>query len=268
VNLSAEDMLVLKKYLLVTVFRYRTLEPNELELYPNFSKEEINSFKGDFSKNLIKILECKSKEEIFEYIDLENKSTNITLFSYLRDILYSYTVFVSSSDCGEDFLIPDKGYASYQGIGSVKKLNATLDLAKKTGDPQLFQIASMLTPHDYSIFPLSSSVAVLTVSPFYKLCMENSPYKIKYPEEAPTLSQMLGFGSREKIRPPKVMNNFDKSPSYTCEINSLSTSDVTFLNSLLLKSVEQYFACAHLERIQETLEKLKGNGDLSFLKTD
>jgi len=265
-TLSADDMLILKKYLLVTLFRYKNIETNEQELYPQLSKEEIGKFKGDFYENLNKILDCKTMEDTFKYIELENESTNMTLIAYLRDILFSYTVFVSSKHCGEDFLIPDKGYASYEGIGRIKKFNATLDLAQKTGDQMLYQIASMLTPHDYSVFPLSNNMAVITMSPFYKLCMENSPYKIKYPEESSSLSKMLGFGSKEKIKPPKVFDHAGKGTDYVCTISSLNTEDMVFLNSLLITNTNKYFACADVKRIKETIETMNERNELLFLK--
>lgn len=268
INLSAEDMLILKKYLLVTIFRYKAFEPNELELYPSLSKDEIDQFKGDFFGNLNKILGCKSKDAMFDYMDMDNDSTNLTLSAYIRDILYSYIIFVSARHCGEDFLIPDKGYASYEGPGRIKKFNVVLDLAQKTGDPMLYQIASMLTPHDYSVFPLSSKMAVITMSPFYKLCLDNSPYKIKYPNEAPLLSEMLGFGSKEKIKPAKVLTYPGKENEYVCTIGELSQDDVTFLNTLLIGNADRYLACADLGRIQKTVEALDSNDELSFLKID
>jgi hypothetical protein len=264
--LSDDDMLILKKFLLISVLRFKINLENDVKLFPNLSKSKIESYLGDFYENLHKILECKTKEEMFKYIDFRHESTNIRLSAYFRDVLYSYTVIVSTKRCEEDFLIPDKGYASYEGPIKVKKLNATLDLAKKIRDPILFQIASMLTPHDYSVFPLSSSIAVLTMSSFFKLCSKGSPYNIKFPDDQPTLSDVLGFGNRETIEAPKVRNQSEKGLEYIIEIQSLNTDDVIFLNSLLLANSEQYFACADINRIQGTIERLSDNIDLSFLK--
>jgi hypothetical protein len=267
-NLSADEILILKKFLLTTVFRYKTNEQVESENYPDLSKSEFNSLGGDFFENLNKILECKTLEDMFNYADLDNESTNIKLFSYLKDILYSYTVIVSSKRCDEDFLIPDKGYASYEGPIKVKKLTATLDLAKKTNDPLLFQIASMLTPHDYSVFPLSSNLAILTMSPFFKLCLKGSPYKIKFPDDQPTLSDVLGFGNGGIIEAPKIRQQSEKVREYILEIQHLESKDVIFLNSLLISNSDQYFACADICRIQDTVDQLVDNNELSFLKSD
>lgn len=264
--LTADELLTLKKFLLITIYRYKIIEPNELELYNYFSKEEIEDFKGDFFENLNKILECRTKEEMFQYTDFKNESSNLTLNAYIRDVLYSYIIFVSSKRCEEDFVIPDKGYASYEGSATIKKLNAILELAKKTNDPLLFHVASMSTPHEYSVFPLTSNVAVLTMSPFYKLCLKNSPYNIKYPTETPTLSKTLGFGNREIIEAPKLKAKSENENEYTYEIKQLKVEDMTFLNSLLLTNVDHCFAYADISRIQETVNRVNENMDLSFLK--
>jgi hypothetical protein len=265
--LSDDDMLILKKFLIISALRFKINLENEVRLIPSLSKSEIERYLGDFSENLHKILECKTKEGILKYFDFKDDFTDMRLTAYLRDIWNSYTVIVSTKRCEEDFIIPDKGYASYEGPIKIKKLNATLDLAKKTRDPLLFQIASMLTPHDYSVFTLSSNIAVLTMSPFFKLCLKGSPYNIKFPEDKPTLSDVLGFGNRDTIKAPKIRASSEKGLEYILEIQSLNTEDVVFLNSLLLANSEQFFACANVNRIQKTISQFDDITYLSFLKT-
>lgn len=265
INLSPVEMDILKKYLLITIFRNKINEPNELELSPYLSKEDIKKYKGDFYENLNKILECKTKEDMLSYIDWENDSSNITLSAYLRDILGSYIIFVSTGHCDEDFLIPDKGCASYEGPGKVRKLNATIDLFKKTGDPVLRQTLLMLTPHDYTVFPLSSNLAVIAMSPFYKLCAEGSPYKIKFHDEAPTLSSMLGFGSKEKIKPPKVRTHPENGIEYVYTLRTLNEDEVIFINSISINNAVQYIACADLNKIHGTIAAVNYNNEFSYM---
>jgi hypothetical protein len=251
ITLTEAEMLILKKYLLITVFRTKSDE-SEL-MHSDLTRIQIDELMGDFYENLNKILECKTKEELFEYIDIENQRTNLTLFSYLRDILFSYTVFVSSSHSGEDFIIPDEGFAFYEGIGKNKKLTATLKLVQETNDPLLIQIVKMLTPHDYSVFPISRTLAIITMSPFYKLCMDNSPYKVKFPDEAPSLSKLLGFGNKDKVKPPKLSIHPQNGLEYICEIASLNRDDVFFLNSLLITNAKKHFACADMSSAHAVL---------------
>ena len=136
----------------------------------------------------------------------------------------------------------------------LKKFTGTLDLAMKTGDPMLFQIAAMLTPHDYSIFPLTRNLAVLNVSTFFKLCMPGSLYNVKFTEEAPTISKVLGFGSITTIKPPIPKAAYERETEYTCEIQQLSRQDTVFLNSLLLGNVDKYFAYADCSKVKRSID--------------
>lgn len=266
--LTTDEMLILKKYLLITVFRFKPNIRYIQEVYPDLSIKEFDDVFGEFTENLNKILECKTKEEMFAYIDLKNESTNLYLFAYVKDILFSYTVFVSSKRCEEDFLINDRGFAIYEGPINIKKLNATLELAKKTGDRILFQIASMLTPHDYLVFPLTRNIAILTMSPFYKLCLDKSPYHIKYPEEAQTISKILGFGNKEIIKDPKLISQVDNGMQYEINVKNLKFEDVIFINTLLISATEQYFGYSDINNIKRTINQNIGDVDLSFLLKD
>jgi len=266
--LTLDEMLILKKYLLITVFRFKPNIRYLQELYPDLSLKEFDEILGEFTENLNKILECKTKEEMNVYIDLMNEHTNPNLFAYVKDITSSYTVIVSSRRCEEDFVIHDKGFVSYEGPIKIKKLNATLELAIKTGDRLLFQIASMLTPHDYSVFPLTRNIAILTMSPFFKLCLDKSPYHIKYPEEAQTISKILGFGNKEIIEDPKIVSLGDSGMGYKINIKHLKLDDVIFINTLLISATEQFFAFSDINKIQRTIEQNIGDVDLSFLLKD
>lgn len=258
ISLNADEMLLLKKYLIISILRYKSNEIENDSALQGVSKEMLKDLGGNFFDNINKVLACKNKEEVFRYCNLETIDTNINLMAYMSDILYSYIVFVKTNNCGEDFIIPDRGWGTYEGPIHIRKLTGTLDLAMKTGDPILFQIAKMITPHDYSIFPLTRNMAVMTVSVFFKLCLPGSPYNIKFTEDAPTLSQALGFGSARTIIPPVPKNIYGKGTQYLCEIQQLSKQDVIFLNSLLLSNVDKYFAYAECKRVKRSLES-EGN---------
>lgn len=254
ITLNADEMLLLKKYLMISIFRYRTDELEKDLVLHGLSKEQLEDFGGNFFDNINKVLACTTKEDALKYCSFETLGTNINLMAYMRDVLCSYTVFVKTNNCGEDFIIPDRGWGTYEGPIHIKKLTETLELAMKTGDPLLFQIAAMTTPHDYSIFPLTRNMAVMTVSTFFKLCMPDSPYNIKFTEDAPTLSQAIGFGSARTITPPVPKNVYGKGTEYLCEIQQLSKQDTIFLNSLLLSNADKYFAYAECARVKRSLE--------------
>lgn len=252
--LNADEMLLLKKYLMISIFRYRTDNLGKDPILQGLSEEQLEYFGGDFFDNINKILSCKTKEDALKYCDLDTPTTNITLMAYMKDVLYSYTVFVKTNNCGEDFILPDRGWGTYEGPIHIKKFTGTFDLAMKTGNPLLFQIAKMITPHDYSIFPLTRNMAVMTVSTFFKLCMPDSPYNIIFSEDAPTLSQALGFGNAKTITPPVPRNVYGKGMEYLCEVQQLTKQDTIFLNSLLLANADKYFAYAECKKVKRSLE--------------
>ena len=252
--LSDGEMLLLKKYLMVSVFRYKTDElDNDLTKH-GLTREEIESISGDFYGNINKVLACKTKEEACSYCIPESKNNNINLFSYMKDILYSYTLFVRTNNCKEDFIIPDRGWASYEGPIHIEKLIATLDAAMKSGDQTLFQIARMITPHDYSIFPLAHDLAVMTVSVFFKLLTDGVPKNIKFEEKGMTVSKALGFGDRDIIKPPVPKKIVGMGTEYHCEIQQLSKRDVHFLNALLLANTDRYFAYGDKTKVEKSIK--------------
>ena len=252
--LNVDEMLLLKKYLIISIFRFRTDELEKVPILQGLSKKQLENLGGNFFDNINKVLACKTKEEMFQYCDFNSPDTNINFMSYMKDVLCSYTVFVKTNNCGEDFLIPDRGWGAYEGPIHTKKIIGTLELAMKTGDPILFQIARMLTPHDYSIFPLTRNLAVLNVSTFFKLCLPGSLYSVKFTEEAPTISKALGFGSVKTIMPPIPKTSYGKVTEYICEVQQLSKQDTVFLNSLLLSNIVKFFAYADCSKVKRSIE--------------
>ncbi len=165
----------------------------------------------------------------------------------------SYNVFVKSNYCKEDFIIPDRGWASYCGPMSVKKINAMNDLLQYRYDPYIDSLFHTSSPQDYMIFPITKNMSIVAVSAAYKMCLPGMPYRIIYPENAPTLSKCLGFGDVSIIEPPDNRFRRDGSKEYRYNIKQLSKKDVVFLNSLLIKNANKFFGFANKERIMDSL---------------
>lgn len=265
VILNADELMLLKKYLLISVFRFKYEDPLEKEVFANCSKEEVEEYKGNFYENINKILNCQTKEEMFDYTNFEDQRTNPTLTAYVRDILFSYLVFVTSATEEEEFLISDRGYASYEGPGKYEKLFTIIDLIKESGDPQLIQISSMMTPHDFSVFPLSKTMSVITMSPFYKILYVNEGQEKKRIEKSGVIQNYLGFENSRIINPPKLSTNNDKVLQYHYLTSILKTEDMVFLNTLMMINAKQYVACSDLNHIQETVKDLNADNDLSYM---
>lgn len=258
--LTRDDMLVFKKFLIITVLRVKDegMEQNawyQVLKRDGFIPETSDSFDllcGDFYDNINKILLCKSLDDLIEVLQ---HAKNINLFSYITDIIYSYNVFVRTNNCKEDFLISDKGWASYRGPISVKKLNAMYNMLERRYDPFIDTIIHMSSPQDYAVFPLTRNFAVIAMSPAFKMYLSGMPYKIIYPDNAPSLSQCLGFGDSRTIEVPKNKMRRDGVQEYYYEIQQLSKKDVIFLNSLLLKSADKYCGFANKQRVDESLKE-------------
>lgn len=258
VSLTVEDMLTVKKFLIITTLRVRDDDLEHNAWYQVLKRDGFISeedpykefFKGDFFDNLNRVLACKTQEELMQIIDT---GENMNLFTFVKDVVYSYNVFVKSNNCKEDFIIPDRGWAGYRGPMSVKKLNAMLNMLEIRYDPYIDMLVQMSSPQDYMVFPLTRNLALIAMSPAFKICVKGAPYNIIYPDNAPSLSECLGFGYSDIINPPdnKFLRNGGKEYKY--EVKQLSKQDVKFLNSLLLKNTEQFFGFASSERVKASL---------------
>ena len=259
ITLNSDEMWILKKYLIITMLRvhddnmehntmYRFLkrdgfiqDPDEFEV----------KYSGDFYDNIIKILNCPDP---YSALELTNTEANITLFSFIRDVINSYNVFVRSNRSKEDFVITDRGWANYCGIISVKKLNAILDTPVYQFDPFLQQVIRMSSPQDYAVYPLSSNLAIITVSPAVQVMLPGSPYKIILPPEAPTLAKCMGFGNNRIFTAPKKQLICGMK-LYTYEVHQLKQSDVAFLNCLLIDNADAFIGFADQSKIRYSFDQ-------------
>lgn len=255
ISLDSKDMLILKKYLIITMLRVKddNLDHNvwyhELKRSGIIDENELEKdfFSGDFYDNINKVLECDSLDKLLE---LAKKGENLNLLTFIKDAVYSYNVFIKSNHAKEDFLIPDRGWASYRGPIGVKKLNTMLNMPAFMFDPYIQMLLRMSSPQDYAIYPLSKSLALLTVSSAFKIYLPGSPYKLIYPEEAPSLSACLGFGSATTIELPENRIKRDGTKEYRYKIKQITKRDVSFLNGLLAKNADKYVCYADLNKVQ------------------
>ena len=120
IALTAEDLLTLKKYLIITILRIRDEDMVHNAWYQVLKRDGFISeedslkdfFSGDFFGNMNKILECQDLDALLEVV---RKGENLNLFTFVKDVIYSYNVFVKSNNCKEDFVISDRGWAGYRG---------------------------------------------------------------------------------------------------------------------------------------------------------
>ncbi len=278
VVLTRDELFTVKKYLIVSAIRYK----NELT---DFDEEQLKilgpDFKMDYDRSLNEILACESPDDLFneifkmqDYIARKlgkeiseaQGEPNIPLWAELIDITHSYLVFVKTRE-KEKFLIPDVGRAIAEGPLSLKKFDAVLQNAMTTFNPQALQLLGMISPRDYSFYPLSKNFGVLSMNSFYKVLTDSEyHFNVIMPEDCPTVSAALGFGDRNTITPPKVRGN-GNSKEYIYDIKNLTTKDVIHLNGLMLIEAKRFVACGELSEIENTMEYITDypEKDFSFM---
>ena len=257
--LSDEEWFLIEKYLLITILRVRD-DGFKNNAWVQILKRDgiindIDSFEknhvGGFFENINAILKCSSEPEMFELVYREE---NLLLYFYVRDIIYSYFIFVKSNNAKEDFIINDLGWASYRGPMSVKKITAMCDMIEKRYDPHIKSLLQEISPQDYAVFPLSHNMALIAMSPAFTICLPGEPYNIIYPTEAPSLSKCLGFGNASVITPPLIKQSFLGREEYLCDIKQLPSNDIVFLNSVLISQAEKFIGFADPKKVRRSFE--------------
>lgn len=278
--LDENELFILKKYLIVSSIRFQ-YECTE------FDYEIINkvgsSYMPDFEGSLNRVLHSKNVNKLYSILAevddshfvekllsgerFDDTDINMHLWAEVKDILHSYIVFIKASG-NEKFIIPDTGKGIYEGPMSRRKLTGLLQYTLTTPNPALMQIMLMLTPHDYTIYPLTSDIAILSMSVFFKLFTESEvKSNVILPEDCPTVSAMLGFGSKNDIEPPKVRFNKGKK-EYRYKINRLNSIDISHFNCLMMAEVKHHIAFSDVADISKSLELINEytNRDYSFIK--
>ncbi len=274
ISLNADELFILKKYLIVSSIRYHyeySKEENE------FLDQLGDSYKPHFIDDLNYILSCDSVDKMMGYIIKMNKVLNpshpdpiedmsVHLWAEIKDILQSYIVFVTAPK-DEEFLIPDIGKGIYEGPMSRRKVTGLLDIMISQGHTELIPIVTMLTPHDYTVFPLSKRLAVLSMSVFFKLLTDSEiRVNVILPDDCPTVSSVLNFGSRDAITPPKV--RYERGvKTYRYDVKRLSAADISHFNSLMLAEAKHFVAYSDISHLKKTLSAVReySDRDISFM---
>lgn len=278
VVLNEDEMFILKKYLIVSAIRYKYIfTESELEFIDGLG----DSYKTDVDNSLKKVLQSKNMNDLFKLISMDNPvktaqkilsgerldddNINMPLWADAKNILYSYVVFIKAPE-KEKFIIPDRGRGIYEGPMSRRKLTALMEYCMTHPDPVMMKILFMIDPHDYTIYPLTKDIAILSMSTFFKMFTDSDiKANVKFLDDCPTVSAMLGFGSREDIAPPKV-KIFRGKKEYRYKVNRLGTHDISFLNCLMMAQAQNHFAFSDLMDISKSIENISDYEEFEFLR--
>ena len=226
--LDANEMFLLKKYLLVASLRIKSDELKQIST-------------EDFFKNVEAALNCSTKDDFNRLMFNAKLKSNLILEEFFKHIVGSYTIFIKTSHSKIDFVI--SGSANYIGAYQDKKFEIINGMINMVPIPLFYDIKVKMTKHDYTIFPLSKNTAVLCVNPFYKLLVGK-------PLTSNSIPHVFGFGNTELIQDAKVgFNPNGTIKDYTFDIKQLSRQDACFLNHLMLTNAECHIAFANREKI-------------------
>jgi len=260
ITIDQRDQMVIKKFLIITMLRVRDENLDHNIWLQELKKDKLipegysitDLFNEDFYGSINEVLNCNDLDSLLKISD---QSNSLNLFTFIKDAIYSYNVFVSTNHAKEDFIITDRGWAGYRGPLGVKKINAMLNMLQLRYDPQIDMLVHMSSPQDYAVYPLSSSMALIAMSSAYKIHSPKTHYHIIYPEEAPTLSSSLGFGSIDIIESPEIRYGRDGLKEYRYDIKQLTKKDVSFLNGLLIKKADRYCGFADVDRVRYSMNE-------------
>lgn len=274
--LSEDEEFKIKKYLIVSALRHR-YEYSDLDL--QIIEKLGDSFKADLNNNLKNVLSAKSINDLVKIVEstektgfpykmllgekINDKDINIHLWSEVRDILFAYNVFVRASK-EEMFVIPDTSRGIFEGPMSNRKLECVIENIFKNRNPIIYELGHTLSPRDYSVFPLTKDIAILSMSSFFK-CFTDYKYKksIILPEDCPSVSEMLGFGSKKVIEPPKVRFQ-EGQKMYMYSVNQLNTDDISILNCIMMAQAKHFVAFSEVNDIRKSLEMAKVLSERDF----
>ncbi|MCR4896490.1 MAG: DUF4238 domain-containing protein [Lachnospiraceae bacterium] len=278
-SFTAEELFTIKKFLIASAVRYKA----ELSVEEKAGIEALGpEFEIDYEMCLNDILACEDMQDVISVVkkaerfllnDTPEPETdapempNIWLWTEIKDLIGAYLIFARPK-CDERFIMPDVGRGVYQGPFAIRKMNATVATLQQVPDPSLAQLMTMLSPRDYSVYPLSKDLAIISMSAFYQIFTKSELHvRVMMPDEYPTLSSVLGFGDSDTILPPRVKGN-GRDREYKYEIVRLDSGDICHLNSLMITQASRYIACADLKGIQRSIRSAVQytNRDLSFMR--
>ena len=274
--LDEDELFILKKYLIVSSIRYQyEYTANELELLDKLG----DSYNIDMVKSLNEILHVENIDELFDLVSsgmrvetieslmtgerLDEPDLNIHLWAEAKDIVNSYVIIVKASG-SERFVIPDTGRGVFEGPRSREKY---FDLIN-SGNPNLLPYSLLLSPRDYTIHPLTKDIAIISMSPYFKLFTNKMHWAMRLSlPPGFSVSDLIGFGSMNDINPPDVRCRNGKK-EYCYRVNRLNKEDTSFFNCLFLAQAKHHFAYSSVKDISRSLEKIKeySDRDFSFIK--
>lgn len=275
IDLTADEMFILKKYLIISCLRYKYyMTDRDKEFLKKIPKEYHNLYRVDSIEAINKIISIENDDELNKYLEhimevrhlayngqTDKSDYNLQILMDAREAYYNDLIFLQSNS-NEEFVIPDTGRAMYMVKDPLAKMLYAVSIKISEPNHPLNKLIDKLTPRDYTFYPLSKKLALLSVSPFYKGLLDISEENKQY--NAKKFAEALGFFNY------KIMESFaEKSDgNYSFPVLSIDDYDIQHFNSLSLNQSKHFIACSDLSKIQQSISFAKVNieRDVSFLQ--
>ncbi len=274
IGLTADELFIIKKYLVVSSIRFKYEFTNEGKSYYKTIPEEWQGLFGrDTAKILNGFLKLENSKDCFNYIDSfekklfegnepkEDSNMNASLWAELREVLNNYLIFVRPKE-SEEFFIPDVGRGAYKGELAYQKLSATLMAFLDEANDYPYNISRMLGPRDYMVYPISKKLAIISMSVFYKMLSDS--INMFGLVDLGEISSALGFSDNSVLRESVIK----EKGIYHYKVKRINTHDVCHLNCISLAQSNRFVACSDLSKVQRSVHfaKDKADRDISFLE--
>lgn len=255
ISLTRDDILIIKKFLLISRIRTSHLG-DKTQLLP------VNHFYSYINK----ILESDSLEEI--NIICNNDIENFPLWIAAKSIFSSYICFFSSVKTDEDFIMNDIGYACNY-YNTINKWQFMITQYEINQDLRLLSIAELARNNDeYTIFPISKDLAIVCMNLFYKFFDRQSELYGILKLYGYRIDELIGFGDVTTIAAPNIRRKRKFENIYEYDIKHLKKDEVIFQNALILNEADKYIMFDSSSSIRDSILKYLEDGsrcDYSFL---
>lgn len=269
--LTREEIMLLKKYIVLSWLRTPTYENNSEILEPLCEFQDAlmgREFEERTEENFEKDLKELILADEIELGEIARKTKSSALRYYILCACASYFAFWDSTKSGEDFILTNEPFITNHGrtnygFQGMYILGNVMPRVHPQHAPVL--LASMTCMGDYYVlYPISKTRTIVMCSPFMKFFDMES--ECKYLGLPPfTVKDICGISTRTVFAAPKITRD-NKIKTYT--VHDLSKEDVVLNNELLLNEVVESFVFSDFSRIKQSLETFQLGYDISNKKRD
>lgn len=274
-TLTRAELETIKKYILLQLYR----TPHNRKSYTNIPDNtfELSQYNINQNENKIDFWKREMLTILDSSWDSLLNTDMIGINQHALEINSSFLMFIKTKD---ELCINDLGYCTERiaikipknmendYIEAVKKLGQMLYNKDNFDEQAKKEIENESSYIDnYILFPISSNIAILLVSPLWKLYFLHPELRLKgILFDSPILQNHLSLPKTTYKNADKIKNDFDiikyKSPKdqYVYQIHTISCEETVYLNHL---TINEAFCYIGLKTPDKFLRTIKEYNDLA-----